>query len=847
MKSRQWLLSPEDLAKARTCAGRAGSKWDKQSCYMDSALMFVFGPDPNPIRDALFTESSAIPLQDVFWSALDQQLIGIYLNDFYLPMIRGEEKKSCIDFRKFFKTNAQSFTIPEQKSAAAVISKENMSDPYWLFYSFILEYFNRDKHFLTLNPKSRAYQTELGQGTQTLADWIKKEAEKRQKNKIKFDTVPEFLIVHVEYGEKEIAGRYYVNLGSLEAQSYDVDGGRLRMASLILWNGVHYICIYRCGGAWWLYDDMELPIKRIANEDQYEKLNKWLRASGYTTTAFYLVAEPPAAPAQQPLSRNLATANGFALSLLQALRADNLAKIAYFETTPVPDYQLTIQNVSQFYRAERPSVLEAGIFLVSFVTLPWFPQPMGIVFLGKTPYLINFSELENKKQDAAVYPLFATAGASWRPLSEASKNAPLLAGYPASSPELFSFSLFASAFQLRDATTASSLLKFYKDLPAGIWPSVPRGGQPLALLSALRQGSHDAFIYYLTAEFDAALQAPAPTAKPAPAGKAPLDQLRALHKIYTPKFQFPFWVLDKYAEYAPSMTKARIYTHSADKQLVLKLATEREPVNIAQSRRYDAAALQAQFGWAQAYYQTHWEKFKTLAPNFSIYTPALVDLDTAPNPCAAGYKPRLHNVPVHIIHAVGLAFDTATQPDYEYYFSLDRETRITEISAFYERMFQQIFACAAENGLTEVVMSLVGANNFASAYNDGKRFGPDLFQETIWAPVFIKFWAKLSSQMSNKQVPYAKLSFMGAAGSTALKLIKAKFATVEDTGLFPANVVKRPNALFVNAWDPLSMPGNGNCSDNSLDGFIGRRSNVAAVGWPLSNPSLTEASISVLS
>ena len=44
--------------------------------------------------------------------------------------------------------------------------------------------------------------------------------------------------------------------------------------------------------------------------------------------------------------------------------------------------------------------------------------------------------------------------------------------------------------------------------------------------------------------------------------------------------------------------------------------------------------------------------------------------------------------------------------------------------------------------------------------------------------------------------------------------------------------------LFVNAWDMLSIPGNGNKGDSSLDGRIGRVTNIALNGTSMTNPYL---------
>ena len=44
------------------------------------------------------------------------------------------------------------------------------------------------------------------------------------------------------------------------------------------------------------------------------------------------------------------------------------------------------------------------------------------------------------------------------------------------------------------------------------------------------------------------------------------------------------------------------------------------------------------------------------------------------------------------------------------------------------------------------------------------------------------------------------------------------------------------HTLYVNAWDPWSLIGNGNERDRSLDGYWGRNSNMAVLGWHITNP-----------
>jgi len=49
--------------------------------------------------------------------------------------------------------------------------------------------------------------------------------------------------------------------------------------------------------------------------------------------------------------------------------------------------------------------------------------------------------------------------------------------------------------------------------------------------------------------------------------------------------------------------------------------------------------------------------------------------------------------------------------------------------------------------------------------------------------------------------------------------------------------------LIQNAWDPHSIAGNGNKGDQSLEGFIGRSTSIAALCWPVTNPYINYKSI----
>ena len=183
-----------------------------------------------------------------------------------------------------------------------------------------------------------------------------------------------------------------------------------------------------------------------------------------------------------------------------------------------------------------------------------------------------------------------------------------------------------------------------------------------------------------------------------------------------------------------------------------------------------------------------------------------------------------HEKLIHVLNVIGYAFDDVSQPDYKYFFKSKKFTAVErqkELVKRYEAIFRKIYACARDRGLTTIVMSLFGAQNFAGFYPGG----PEAFQRKVWVPAF-----------KNSKEDGFNLKLMGSEYSTVADLLP----DIKDIGWFPDNVAKvnKKKTLFVNAWDPLSLPGNGNEKDDSLDGVIGRVTNIAVTGSGLTNPYL---------
>ena len=246
-----------------------------------------------------------------------------------------------------------------------------------------------------------------------------------------------------------------------------------------------------------------------------------------------------------------------------------------------------------------------------------------------------------------------------------------------------------------------------------------------------------------------------------------------------------------------------------------KLVYHREPVNIAMSRYYNQAGLNEKFSYKEGIYHKIKASETTgpTPPNFMVYTPSRVK----------GYDDQL----VHILNVIGLAFDSKEQHDYKEYEKISWNKK--KARHFYETLFINIFKVAKNLKKKNIVMSMVGANNFASKW-EGKSGNIDRFQIDIW----LVAWEKA---IKNENCKGLKIKFMGA-GNSYIDLTKK----YENLGFFPQllDQIDINDTILINAWDCWSVPGNGNKNDHSLDGFMGRFSEIGFLGTSITNPYLLE-------
>jgi hypothetical protein len=299
------------------------------------------------------------------------------------------------------------------------------------------------------------------------------------------------------------------------------------------------------------------------------------------------------------------------------------------------------------------------------------------------------------------------------------------------------------------------------------------------------------------------------------------DQLRKIYDAYDIPFKPPNWIFS--IDLIPYMNSARVY-YESDLQSAKTLAFQREPTNIGAVSRYKADILNANFNYSKGAYVEG-------SQNIAIYTHTPVRTREGLN----------LNKSINIINAIAPALDSRAQADYK---ELNNIPNFIKRKILYKtklkRAFNKIDACFNKNNFSTLVMVPIGQGAFASLASE-----LEINSEEIFIELFIEFWGDDARVLLNdhdntyiekikvneKQLP--KSRYTGHNLSTHVWL--ESYTQQQLTTI-----------LFVNAWDHLSMLGNGNAGDKSVDGFFGAISAISVIGWPGTNTMLNEDSAYIL-
>jgi len=345
----------------------------------------------------------------------------------------------------------------------------------------------------------------------------------------------------------------------------------------------------------------------------------------------------------------------------------------------------------------------------------------------------------------------------------------------------------------------------------------------------------------------------------------PLENATTLRGIYNDctdptlgkdGFRFPEWVLednrwtggdtDKHHKFDDTIV---VYDDDASLNEVKELVEKREPVNIAMNRaNYDLSKLETNFGWKHGAYEK--STSSELYPNIGIYCHARVTNGVSPG---AGEKN------VHVMNLIGYAFDSIKQPDYIYF--LDKykitsadSTKVmvdsdeTNKKQFKEDLIQRyrkiwLKACyiCKLKGLKNLWYYGVGSGFFSRLLPKEYNKDSGKFYQEIFAPAFGIDPTDVSESPKNSTLNDTNdldipINFCKKYNIHVLNLGTSSSKQIPDV-LFTEDTTPA-DTLYINAWDPWSIIGNGNAADGSLDGHWGRNSNMSVLGWSMTNSKL---------
>ena len=288
----------------------------------------------------------------------------------------------------------------------------------------------------------------------------------------------------------------------------------------------------------------------------------------------------------------------------------------------------------------------------------------------------------------------------------------------------------------------------------------------------------------------------------------------SIHAMYDPGYAPPPWTLNLDEEWNQRASKVKIFTtRGADLDALIFCASEREPVNIAMTKHYTP---KHDSGYTQFY-----NRHKVLAPNMAIYAKALISTRSMylANP-----------MKVRVINCIGFAFDDERQPDYKYFMKNYTAEKEQELHESLVNMFRMVFKCASSKKIKNVCLSFVGGGAFSRLFKPGATF-------RTYLDLFVASLAVAHSETNGIPV-----NIMGNAHALHRRVVDLGIPS-KCVGFIPD--ILNESDLFVNAWDPHSIVGNGNANDESLDGYFGRLSDLWTLCTPAINPSMLERIVEV--
>jgi hypothetical protein len=270
------------------------------------------------------------------------------------------------------------------------------------------------------------------------------------------------------------------------------------------------------------------------------------------------------------------------------------------------------------------------------------------------------------------------------------------------------------------------------------------------------------------------------------------------------------------------------YNNSYDKIL----SFTREPVNIAMNRDYDLEKMSKYFGYKKSLYNDK-------SSNIAIFTKTPIKF------ISENYNLSRVEMDINILNVIGVALDCKMQYDYIRLYNLKNiNNRILEYENMVRSYFIKIKKCFLDNKFELLFLPGVGLGNFSLLCKKLKIDHHNIFNK-IFNETFEDI---IKNNISNKKIILWNISYKLSIinykkiNKCDLYLEELLYKIYNNDNYYEFienninNRIHASNILFINAYDPYSIVGNGNNKDNSLDGYFGRISAMSVLCWPFTNP-----------
>lgn len=301
-------------------------------------------------------------------------------------------------------------------------------------------------------------------------------------------------------------------------------------------------------------------------------------------------------------------------------------------------------------------------------------------------------------------------------------------------------------------------------------------------------------------------------------------RIKTLFDIYDPAYRPPMWIINANIinQIITCMKDTVVYFDSNDNlstnvKNVKLLTSMREPVNIACKKYYYQNALYLAYGYTNSIYgSTH------NSVNISIFT-------RTPFQPANELNNYNNNFIINLLSVCSPAFDSKEQPDFLFFGSNQCKNTIHLRFAL---IFKMIFECAIRKEMNHIMLIGFGLGAFGNSvkdYAEGLRITYNTYKTRL--------------QENNIKLYYCDYNKNSYNNITESIDVKMSFLLINYDFLYEAinqisNQCDISKVLFINAWDPHSILGNGNFADRSWDGHWGRRTAISVLGFPHTNPHI---------